>query len=61
MNTTTGAQRYNKRMDKIMDKWRKDKPYWDEYEKRVEALEAQGMNRSDAQGIIDVEFPKGVK
>lgn len=27
----------------------------DSYEKRVRALEAEGMTRSDAQGIIDAE------
>jgi hypothetical protein len=29
--------------------------YWEEYERRVEALEAQGLTRSDAQGCVDCE------
>jgi len=29
--------------------------YWNRYEKRVAALEAQGITRSDAQGIVDAE------
>jgi len=29
---------------------------WEEYEKRVAALEAEGLDRSDAQSIIDIEM-----
>jgi hypothetical protein len=28
----------------------------DEYERRVEAYEAEGMTRSDAQGVVDAEM-----
>jgi len=31
----------------------------DEYEKRVQELEAEGMTRSDAQAIADLEEMKG--
>lgn len=31
---------------------------WNEYEKRVLAIEAQGVCRSDAQGIVDVEMER---
>jgi hypothetical protein len=30
--------------------------YQTEYEQRVQELEAEGITRSDAQGITDVEF-----
>jgi len=30
--------------------------YQTEYEQRVQELEAEGITRSDAQGIADVEF-----
>jgi len=29
---------------------------WQLYEARVQELEAEGMTRSDAQGVADVEF-----
>ena len=29
---------------------------WEEYERRVAALEAEGIDRSDAQGIVDIEM-----
>jgi hypothetical protein len=29
--------------------------YWNEYERRVEKLEAEGLTRSDAQGVVDAE------
>ena len=29
---------------------------WKLYEKRVEKYEAEGMSRSDAQGVVDAEF-----
>lgn len=29
---------------------------WTEYEKQVQALEAEGLTTSDAQGIVDMEF-----
>jgi hypothetical protein len=29
---------------------------WQEYERRVAALEAEGIDRSDAQSIIDIEM-----
>jgi hypothetical protein len=29
---------------------------WDEYERRVQVLEDEGMTRSDAQGIVDMEM-----
>jgi hypothetical protein len=29
---------------------------WDEYERRVQELEDQGVSRSDAQGIVDAEM-----
>jgi len=31
-----------------------------DYEKRVQELEAEGMTRSDAQGVADVEVMKGI-
>lgn len=31
--------------------------YWREYERRVQAYEAQDMTTSDAQGIVDIEYP----
>ena len=58
IKTRLGAQRYNERMDKMFNKYLKEKPYWEEYEKRVQGYEAQGICRSDAQSIVDVEFPK---
>jgi len=30
------------------------------YEKRVQELEAEGMTRSDAQGVADVEVMRGL-
>ena len=32
-----------------------NKEYWIEYERRVQELEAQGLTRSDAQGVVDAE------
>jgi hypothetical protein len=32
-----------------------DPAYWIEYERRVAELEAKGLTRSDAQGVIDAE------
>jgi hypothetical protein len=32
---------------------------WDDYEKRVQNLEAEGMTRSDAQGVADAELMNG--
>lgn len=29
---------------------------WKEYERRVSELEAEGLDRSDAQSVVDVEF-----
>jgi hypothetical protein len=29
---------------------------WKLYKKRVEKYEAEGMSRSDAQGVVDAEF-----
>lgn len=29
---------------------------WTEYENAVQALKSEGLDRSDAQGIIDLEF-----
>ncbi len=29
---------------------------WKLYEKRVQKYEAEGMPRSDAQGVVDMEF-----
>lgn len=29
---------------------------WEEYEKRVRAYEEKGLTRSDAQGVVDVEW-----
>jgi hypothetical protein len=29
---------------------------WEEYEKRVSELEAEGLDRSDAQSVIDIEM-----
>lgn len=29
---------------------------WELYERRVQALEDQGLTRSDAQGIVDMEM-----
>ena len=29
---------------------------WAEYERRVQAYEAQGLTRSDAQGVVDAEL-----
>ena len=29
---------------------------WKLYKKRVEQYEAKGMTRSDAQGVVDLEF-----
>jgi hypothetical protein len=29
---------------------------WELYETRVQTLEAEGMTRSDAQGVADAEF-----
>jgi len=31
---------------------------WDDYEKRCRKLEDQGMTRSDAQGIVDLEIAR---
>jgi len=31
---------------------------WQLYEQRVEAYEAEGMTRSDAQGIVDMEMER---
>ena len=33
----------------------KNDNYWTEYEKRVKELEAEGLTRSDAQGVADAE------
>ena len=33
----------------------------DEYESRVTALENEGCDRSDAQGIVDAQLLKGAK
>ena len=33
-----------------------DSPHFDAYCARVEALEAEGLTTSDAQGVADVEF-----
>jgi hypothetical protein len=32
---------------------------WIDYERRVAALEAEGISRSDAQGIVDAEIRQG--
>lgn len=32
---------------------------WDDYEKRVQNLEAEGLTRSDAQAVADAELMKG--
>ena len=29
---------------------------WEEYERQVAALEAEGLDRSDAQSIVDIEM-----
>jgi len=29
---------------------------WQEYERRVSELEAEGIDRSDAQGVVDAEM-----
>ena len=29
---------------------------WDEYERRVERYESEGMDRSDAQAVVDLEM-----
>lgn len=29
---------------------------WADYERRVQALEAQGLTRSDAQAVVDAEM-----
>ena len=29
---------------------------WEEYERRVSELEAEGLDRSDAQGVVDIEM-----
>jgi len=29
---------------------------WDEYERRVAVLEAEGLDRSDAQSVVDIEM-----
>lgn len=29
---------------------------WEEYERRVTALENEGLDRSDAQSIVDIEM-----
>lgn len=29
---------------------------WSEYDRKVQALEAEGLTRSDAQGVIDLEM-----
>ena len=29
---------------------------WEEYERRVAALEAEGLDRSDAQSVVDIEM-----
>jgi hypothetical protein len=55
MNTTTKAQRTNKRHDAIWEYRHRTRDYWAKYEARVRALEEQGCTRSDAQGIIDAE------
>lgn len=33
-----------------------DMAAWDRWERRVEELEAEGMTRSDAQGVADAEW-----
>ena len=30
-------------------------PEWQEYERRVQSLEDEGLTRSDAQGVVDAE------
>ena len=32
---------------------------WIDYERRVAALEAEGISRGDAQGIVDAEMMQG--
>lgn len=34
---------------------------WNEYERRVQAYEDEGMTRSDAQGIVDMEMEQEQK
>lgn len=34
---------------------------WDDYEQRVAAYEEQGMSRSDAQGIVDMEIEQEIR
>lgn len=29
---------------------------WEDYERRVQAYEAEGMTRSDAQAVVDAEL-----
>ena len=29
---------------------------WDEYERRVQAYESEGMDRSDAQAVVEAEL-----
>jgi hypothetical protein len=40
-------------MDEIMKTKEID---WQEYERRVSELEAEGLDRSDAQGVVDAEM-----
>lgn len=37
------------------------KEYWEEYDRRVNLLEKEGLTRSDAQSIVDIEFIKEEK
>lgn len=61
MNRTTGAQRYNNRMDRIWDNAMAAKKKWEPYHARVTELEAEGMTTSDAQGVAEAEFLKSIK
>jgi hypothetical protein len=45
--------------ERIMIDWRKVD--WEEYERRVEEYEREGMSRSDAQGVVEAEILQEVE
>lgn len=60
MNTLTGAQRYNRRMDKIFDTARKHESAISDIENVIlEMVDlAQEVDRSDLQSVVEVEARK---
>jgi len=51
-----GQKWANQVLDEIERNTRLQDTDWDEYERRVTDLENQGLTRSDAQGVVDLEM-----